>query len=324
MTDKIGFGILGCARIARNRVAPAIQRSDSARVVAVASSRPGVAAEWAKELETPKAYESYEAVLEDPAVRAVYIPATGDRHHPLTLLAAKAGKHVLCEKSLATSVREAEEMLAACQEAGVLLQEAFMWRHHPRTRRAKKMVASGEIGVLRIVCAKFSFDIDRSDWRLDPAKGGGAIWDIGCYGVNAARLFCGSEPETIHARAHFHETGVDMTMQIALAFPDGVLANIDCSFESAYRAEVELVGTQGRIVLPRAFGPPEEAEMLINEGTQGHQAPIKIHFPKANQYTLMVDDFCAAMTQGMLHPPAEDGLANMRVLEEALRQAKAA
>jgi predicted dehydrogenase len=262
-------------------------------------------------------------VIDDPAVKAVYIPSTGESHKQWTLRAARAGKHVLCEKSLAPSVAQAEEMAAGCRQAGVLLQEAFMWRHHPRTKRVKELLAAGTIGDLRLLCAHFSFDIVPGDWRLDPVRGGGAVWDIGCYGVNCSRHFVGTEPCTIHSRARFNSSGADTTMQIALEFPDGVLANVDCSFEAAFRCEVELVGTKGAITLPDAFLPPPAAKLVIHRGMARETVPETMVFPVANQYAEQVTDFCASITAGKLLAPAEDGLANMRVLEAALATSKA-
>jgi predicted dehydrogenase len=324
MAQPIRFGILGCGRITRRGLVPGVTQSSAAELVALASLRPGVAAELARDCGSPRVYESYEAVINDPNVDAVYIPSTGDSHKYWTLQAAKAGKHVLCEKSLATNVAEAEKMAAACRQAGVILQEAFMWRHHPRTKRVKDLLMTGAIGDLRLICAHFSFDIDPGDWRLDPARGGGAVWDIGCYGVNASRHFAGEEPCHIHARARFHETGADLTMQIALQFPGGCLANIDCSFEAPFRCEVEIVGTRGTIVIPDAFLPPAEARLLVRHGV-APDAPVEtILFPAANQYAEQVTDFCASIAAGKLLAPAEDGLGNMRVLETALNGAKLA
>jgi predicted dehydrogenase len=298
MAQPIRFGILGCGRITRRGLVPGVTQSPAAELVALASQRPGVAAELARECGSPRAYESYEAVINDPEVDAVYIPSTGDSHKSWTLQAAKAGKHVLCEKSLATNVAEAEEMAAACRQGGVILQEAFMWRHHPRTKRVKEMLATGAIGELRLICAHFSFDIDRTDWRLDPKRGGGAVWDIGCYGVNAS--------------------------QIALEFRGGCLANIDCSFEAPFRCEVEIVGTRGTIVIPDAFLPPAEARLVVRNGVEPDSPVETILFPAANQYAEQVTDFCASIAAGKLLAPAEDGLANMRVLEAALNVAKIA
>ena len=323
MTKRIGFGILGCGRITRRGLIPGILQSPAAELVALASLRPGVAEKLARECGAARSYDSYAAVLDDSAVAAVYIPSTGESHREWTLRAAQAGKHVLCEKSLALNVAQAEEMAAACRDARVILQEAFMWRHHPRTKRVKELLGAEAIGDLRLLCAHFSFDIDPGDWRLDPTRGGGAVWDIGCYGVNASRHFVGLEPCTIHARARFNSAGADTTMQIALEFPNGVLANVDCSFESPFRCEVELVGTRGSIILPDTFLPPPAARLLVRNGTAPEAVAETTVFPEANQYAAQVTDFCASIAAGKLLAPAEDGLANMRVLETALSQAKA-
>ncbi|MFN0050946.1 MAG: Gfo/Idh/MocA family protein [Planctomycetales bacterium] len=324
MTRPVRFGILGCGRITRRGLIPGILESPAAELAGLASLRPGVAAELARECGNPRIFDSYEALIGAPEIDAVYIPTTGESHAQWTLRAAQAGKHVLCEKSLAPQVAEAEEMVNACRKAGVILQEAFMWRHHPRSRRVRELLNQGTIGELRLVCAHFSFRLDPQDWRLDPQRGGGAVWDIGCYGVNAARLFAQSEPESVHARARFHPSGADVTMQIALSFPNGVFANIDCSFEAPFRCAVELVGTEGSITLPDAFLPPPEAQLLLRRGTESGDSVETIHIPRANQYAEQVTDFCASITAGRLLPPAEDGLANMRVLETALKQARAA
>jgi D-xylose 1-dehydrogenase (NADP+, D-xylono-1,5-lactone-forming) len=327
-TGPIGFGILGCGRITRRGLIPGIKGCPGAKLVALASLRRGVAAELAAEIapgdKSLRAYDGYDEVIDDPNVQAVYIPTTGEEHHSWTLKAARAGKHVLCEKSLALSVREAEEMERVCREHHVLLQEAFMWRHHPRSKQARKLLRQGDIGELRLICAHFSFDINRSDWRLEPARGGGAVWDIGCYGVNASRFFAGQEPCAIYSRARFWETGADMTMQIALEFPSGVLANVDCSFEAPFRCEVELVGTKGTITLPDCFLPPARAELKVRKGTEPTDLAQTIQFAEANQYVEQVRDFVASIAAGQLLDPAESGVANMRVLETALQQAKTA
>src|SRR5579863_2113707 len=322
MTKPVGFGILGCGRITRRGLIPGIVKSPVAKLVALASLRPGVAAELSRECGAARSYDSYEAVIDDPAVTAVYIPATGESHKQWTLRAAQAGKHVLCEKSLALNVAEAEEMASACRNAGVILQEAFMWRHHPRTKRVKELLAEGAVGELRLISANFSFDIVPGDWRLDPARGGGAVWDIGCYGVNASRNFVGSEPTTIHARARFNAAGADTTMQIALEFPNGVLAHVDCSFEAPFRCEVELVGTKGSMTLPDAFLPPPAATLLVRRGTAREAIPETVVFPEADQYAEQVTNFCRSIAAGKLLAPAENGVANMRVLESALACAK--
>ena len=324
VSGPVKFGVLGCSRITRRRYLPALAACPATEPVAIGSRRPGVAREWADEFGLPRGYDSYQAVIDDPEVEAVYIALTGDLHHPWTLRALDAGKHVLCEKSLATSLAEAEEMTAAARERGLLLQEAFMWRHHPRTLRAHEIVTNGEIGQLLFIVSHFTFNIDVEDWRLDARQGGGAAWDIGCYCVNAARLFAGAEPEVLSARGRFNERGADMSMAVALGFPDRVAANLEFSFEAPSRVAIELVGTDGFIRLPGGFGPPEEAELLVQRGAKRGSEPEREVFGKVDQFAEELGNFAASVAEGRLLFPAEDGLANMRVLTEALNRARAA
>jgi D-xylose 1-dehydrogenase (NADP+, D-xylono-1,5-lactone-forming) len=324
MNAPVKFGILGCGRIVERGLAPGLAASPLAELYALSSTRPGVAAEWAGKYGAAKAYDSYEELLADPQVDAVYIPCTGDLHATWTIAAARAGKHVLCEKPLARTVEEARQMIDACEAAGVVLQEAFMWRHHPRSLRARQLLQEGAIGPLRLIVVNFSFDIDRSDWRMQPEKGGGAMWDIGCYGVNCARYFTAAEPDDVYARAHFADTGVDMSMQIALSFPGEVLANIDCSFEAPFRCRAELVGERGRMILDDAFLPGDDAAVLLQRSTE-RDAIIEVERDEpANQYACQVTAFAKAVAAGKLIAPAENGLANMQVLETALKQARTA
>ena len=159
-------------------------------------------ARWQKpgaEFTIPKTYGSYQALLADPEIDAVYIPLPNELHKPWVIAAASAGKHILCEKPLALDARKALAMAEHCQKCGVILMEAFMWRHQERSLGIRKLVRDGTIGELRLVRSSFSFPISASDWRLDPARGGGALWDVGCYGVNTARFFTGEEPGRCHA-----------------------------------------------------------------------------------------------------------------------------
>jgi predicted dehydrogenase len=323
MTQPIRWGILGCARIAKKSVIPAILDDADSELAAIASRRGDVAGEWARQFGAARSYDDYDALLADRDVEAVYIPATGEQHHPLTIAAARAGKHVLCEKPLATSLTEAEEMVAACRNAGVLLMEAFMWRHHARTERTSELLAEGAIGDLRLINVSFSFRLDAGDWRMRPERGGGAMWDLGCYGVNAARFFTDAEPTSIHSRAHFGPTGIDLSMQLALQFPGDVLAHIDCSFEVPWRCRLELVGTRGRIEWATAFQHWDGA-LQLDTASDWTKPPQVIACDRQNQYARQVQAFCASIRAGRLLAPAEDGLANTRVLETALRTAEAA
>ena len=248
-------------------------------------------------------------------------------HRPWVLAAADAGKHVLCEKPLALDVREAALMVEHCRRRGVLLMEAFMWRHQPRTRELRALVNGGAIGELRLIRSSFSFPIAPGDWRLDPTRGGGALWDVGCYGVSAARFFAGNEPVAARAIAHFGPDGVDMSLGAILEFPGGVLAAIDCSFEQPYQCRYELVGTRGVIEVPDAYLPPARGKptarlRTIGTGSDSDLDQIQtLEFEAVDQYAGMVDAFASSVAAGRLVDPAEDGLAQMTVLDQITRTA---
>ncbi len=312
----IRFGILGCARICRRGMIDGIQNSGASRLAAIASRRGATAREWATEFAIPAAYDSYEALLADREIDAVYIPLPNDQHARYTILAAEAGKHVLCEKPLARTADEAAAMVAACRRHGVLLMEAFMWRHHPRVQRARALVASGVLGALRLVKMDFSFEIDRSDWRLRQSQGGGALFDLGCYGINAARLFTGSEPLEVAGWSRLHSSGVDMSDGVVLRFPAEAIALLDCSFECPYRNRLEIVCEKGAIELPGGVLPDKDSQLLVRRGEDVERIP----FLDGRQYAEQVKTFCAGIERGALIEPAEDGLANMQALENVQRQ----
>jgi xylose dehydrogenase (NAD/NADP) len=320
MNERIRWGILGCARISRRGLIPGILGSAGSQLFGLASRDAEKARAWCAEFGIAKSYGSYEALLADRDVEAVYIPLPNELHHEWTIRAAEAGKHVLCDKPLAINAREAEEMSAACRRAKVLLMEGFMWRHQPRTGQVQAIVRRGDIGHLRLIRCSFSFDIDRSDWRLDPSRGGGALWDVGCYGVNTCRLFGEGEPAKIQSLAHWGPTNTDMTLAATLEFSGGVLGQVDCSFEMPYRCRYELVGTKGIIEVPLAYLPGESPTIVVHRGGSTET----IATVPANQYTRMVDHFGAAVRSGdSLAAPAEDGVANMRVLDAVAAMARA-
>jgi predicted dehydrogenase len=197
--------------------------------------------------------------------------------------------------------------------------EAFMWPHQPRSREVRDRVESGEIGDLRLIRSSFSFSIDPNDWRLDPSRGGGALWDIGTYGVSTARYFSREEPERIRATAFFGPSGVDMSLTAELRFPSGVIGLIDCSFEQPFRCAYELVGTGGSFIVPDAYLPPEEPTAIFYGMDD---KPRTLTFAGTNQYAMMVDAFAQSVASGRLVPPADDGLNQMRALDAILASAK--
>jgi xylose dehydrogenase (NAD/NADP) len=321
MSEQLGWAILGCGRIARRAILRAVQQAECARLQGIASRDRHKALSWAREFGVPAAYGSYEEAFQDDRVQAVYIALPNELHAPWSIRAAEARKHVLCDKPLARNQDEALQMVEACRAKAVLLQEAFMWRHHPRSLRMAELLAEGAIGSLRLVRASFSFTIQPDDWRLDPTRGGGALWDIGCYGVNAARFFACSEPQRLEALAHWWKTGVDMTLTAELWFPEApTIAQIDCSFEAPYRCHLELVGTEGVLEAPGGFLPPDPAPLIVRRGDHIYTEAFR-----GNQYVHMIHAFSSAALQGRPLPyPAEDGLANMKVLDRILQAARAA
>ena len=280
----------------------------------------------------PRAHgSSYQEVIDDSEVDAIYIPLPNELHRSWIIAAADAGKHVLCEKPLALDANEASVVVEHCRQRGVILMEAFMWRHQPRTLEICKKVVDGAIGQLRLIRASFSFPMQGDDWRLDPARGGGALWDVGCYGVSTARLFAAAEPRKSQAVAHFGDTGVDLSLSAVLEFPGGVSATIDCSFEQPFRCVYELVGTQGVIEVPDAYLPPAKGKptallrtivgSVSNLVTAGDEVRTLV-FEPINQYAAMVDAFARSVSAGKLEDPAEDGLSQMIVLDQLPDSAK--
>lgn len=318
--SPLRWGILGCARITRRGLIPGIRGSANSTLTALASRDLATARQWTAEFTIPRAHGSYEALVADPEVDAIYIPLPNELHKPWVYAAADAGKHILCEKPLALDQAEARSMAEHCRTRNVVLMEAFMWRHQPRTTKLREVVESGRIGDLRLIRSSFSFPIDPGDWRLDPTRGGGALWDVGCYGVSTCRLFAQAEPVSLRSRAHFGASGVDMSLTGEMLFPGGVLGLIDCSFEQPFRCFYELVGTQGTIEVPLAYLPPEKNPTALLTTLDGKIEELR--FDGRNQYAAMVDAFESAVRIGSLTFPSEDGVAQMVVLDSLLAAAR--
>jgi len=325
MHKQLQIGIIGCAKIAVKTVMPAIVESKTSQLAAIASRNEGKAREVAQQFGIEKSYSSYEAMLEDPALDAVYIPLPNHLHREWAIRAMEAGKHVLCEKPMAITPQEAEEMVRAADKAGVKLAEAFMYRHHPRWERIRAIISSGEIGELRAIRGAFTYNgarMDRGNVRFN-SVGGGSIYDVGCYPISAARLIMGIEPVAVSVQAQFlPEFGdVDMMASGLVEFGNGISLTFDCGMLASYRNFVEIVGEDGRIELEHAFKPTDESThgfvVVTNEGRREER------FAACNQYTLMVDDFARSIWgEQPLRFSAEDAVRNMRVTEACLRSAK--
>ncbi|MFF2481846.1 Gfo/Idh/MocA family protein [Paenibacillus sp. NPDC058071] len=320
---KFKWGIIGSANIAVQKVIPGIQQSELGEVTAIASRGIDKAEEAAKKLGITKAYGSYEALLADKEIDAVYIPLPNHLHKEWTIKAAKAGKHVLCEKPIALTAAEAKEMIDVCREEGVVLAEAFMYRHHPRYDQIRALIAAGEIGDIRGISGAFTFNAPENlaNVRFQSEWGGGAIYDVGCYPLSAARLLLGKEPEAVTVHSFFAEThdGVDMMSSGLAEFSDGVALRFDCGMWAESRNQLEIVGSQGRIELPNAFAPGEEDQYIVyRNGEKRVEAAAKL-----NTYTLQADRF-VKVVRGEAAPVVGeyDPQAGMAVLEACLQSAR--
>jgi D-xylose 1-dehydrogenase (NADP+, D-xylono-1,5-lactone-forming) len=314
------WGILGVAGIAVRELIPAIQSADGESLLAIASRDPGRASEAARRFGIPRAYGSYGAMLEDPDVETVYIPLPNSLHHEWTIRCAEAGKHVLCDKPLAVTVGQCAEMVAACRQHGVKLMEGFMYRFHPRIQRLGELLASNAIGDVRIVRVAhtgMTRGTRETDFRYRPELGGGATYDNGCYAANLARLILG-EPKRVFASGYIGASGVDEQIAAILHFGAGRDALIDCSITLPRRQECEIVGTHGRIVIPKVIGSPVTEDAVIHI-SRGDSLSMQV-LPAVNQYRLMVEHFGAAVSHGtVVDLPPDDAIKNLAVVEAVLR-----
>lgn len=322
MTDAIRWGILGNATIARKCVLPAIHASPNGHTRVLGSRTPGTATDLLKKHHIETVVDGYQAVLDDPDVEAVYIPLPNHLHAPWTIRALDAGKHVLCEKPLACTAREAREMAAAAETNGRILMEALMYRFHPRSRQIKQRVARGDIGRPKLVQAAFTFHIDdtvlaRGDnVRLDPETGGGALLDVGCYAVSTARWLMGREPVAVQAMAARRENGVDLLFAGLLDFGGQALASFEAGFIAALQQTFRVVGELGAIELPHnAYIPWDADAAYVVRGVDEEQG-VHFHAGSADAYRLMVDHFADVVrgrTQPLIDP--QESVKNMRVLD---------
>lgn len=312
--DTVNWGVLGVARIATVAVIPALLRARNARLVAIASRTLPRAQDAAHRLGVPRAYGSYDALLADPEVQAIYIPLPNTLHREWTLRCAAAGKHVLCEKPLAVSAADCDAMIDGCRRHRVTLMEAFMYRFHPRTQRVLEIVASGELGDIRLVRTSFTFQVQtpRGNIRFDPALGGGALFDVGCYAVNICRAVLG-EPTDAVAFGAVGPSGVDEVTGGVLRFHDHRLAVVDCGLTLPRRQEYEIVGTEGilRVPAPDAFLPGvAETECSLERGREREV----VRFPGVDQYQRMVEHFGDVLSGAALALSPQDAVGNVRVL----------
>ncbi|WP_207482734.1 Gfo/Idh/MocA family protein [Arenibaculum pallidiluteum] len=322
----VRWGILSTAKIGRLKVVPAIMRSPLCDVVAVTSRDGQASAAMAAELGIPRAYGSYEELLADPGIEAVYNPVPNHLHVPLTLAAARAGKHVLCEKPIALDSAEAHRLQDELPP-GILVAEAFMIRHHPQWIRAQELIRAGEIGEVRAVNVAFSYtNLDPANIRNRPEIGGGGLMDIGCYAVMSGRLLFGADP--VRAIALIDRDpgfGTDRLTSGLVDFGGGRHLIFTVSTQLVPFQRVQALGTSGRIEIRIPFNaPPDEpTRILVDEGrVHGDAQARSLELPACDQYTLQGEAFARAIRgAGPLVGGVEDAIVNMRVLD-ALRRSE--
>lgn len=294
-SSTLRFGLLGTARINR-RLIPPIRANARAVVTAVASRDLAQARAYAKTWDLPRAHGSYEALLQDEAIDAVYIGLPNALHVEWTLRAIAAGKHVLCEKPLALDPLDVDGIAAAAAARGVVVAEAFMYRHEPLTARVLRLVADDALGPLRAISTSFTYNRTRdNDVRLLPALGGGCLWDVGCYAVSYIRLIAGAEPVEVFGWAAWGDTGVDEVFTGILRFPDDVTATVHASFRAEYRHWADVSGADAALRVHNPFKPGTQETVELRRGDITQSLLVE---GSPELFVRQVDDFVAAVLDG--------------------------
>ncbi|MEW5817475.1 MAG: Gfo/Idh/MocA family oxidoreductase [Spirochaetota bacterium] len=322
MTKKvIRLGVLGAADIAISRVIPLLEKSEKITVAALASRSEGKAKTWADKLGIQRYYGSYALLLKDPEIDAVYIPLPNGLHFQWTLNALDAGKHVMCEKPLTLTVREAERMITAAQAKKLVLMEGFMYRFHPRNRAVLEMVRQGEIGTVKAIESAFSYGLNNdTSYLMRPELGGGALYDVGCYCVHVSRMLTGEEPVEVYATRNLSKTGVDMTFAGTLRFPGNIISNFHVSMEEEPRFYYTVIGDKGLIEVPWAYvSYGKETAITIQKNEKREERT----FLPADEYRMEFDHFADTILYGK-EPEfvIDDSLRNIAVLEALIKSAR--
>jgi predicted dehydrogenase len=266
--NTVRWGLLGTARINRSLI-PRMKDLPRHELVAVASRDPSRARAYATEWDIPRACGSYEELLSAGDIDAIYVPLPNALHAEWTIAAIHAGKHVLCEKPLTTTLADHDAIEAAVRAAGRVAAEAFMYRHHEQTQRVRDLVASGALGTVSLVKGAFTFWLSREhDVRLDPALGGGSLWDVGCYPVSYARVVLGQEPVEATGMRHPASGGIDTSFAGQLRFPGGALLQFDSGFRAHFRTGIEIVGSDGVLTIPNPFKPGPRETLFLRHGDE--------------------------------------------------------
>ncbi len=308
--QRLRWGLLSTARINR-RLIPAMRASNRAELVAVASRDAERARSYAAEWQIPRAHGSYEALLADPEVDAVYISLPNGLHVEWAVAAARAGKHVLCEKPLATSVGGCDEIISAAAAAGVVVAEASMHLYHPLMHKARELVQGGVLGRVALARGSFSFLLDRpGDVRWRPELDGGSLWDVGSYPVSFIRWTLG-EPQELFGWQQLAPAGVDGTFAGLLRYESGVLGAFDCGFCGQYRLQAEVVGSEAVLTIERPYALDPSSRLLLRRGHDEEEIPVAT----ADPYQCEIEALASAAFDGEPLPvPLSSSRANVATL----------
>ncbi len=327
MARKVKWGVLGVASIATRKVIPGMQKGSLCEVSAIASRDLQKAQTAAKELGIAKAYGSYEELLADPQVDAIYNPLPNHLHVPWSARAAEAGKHVLCEKPIGCDADEARELINVRDRTGVKIGEAFMVKTHPQWLRVRELVRCGQIGQLKTIVTVFSyFNRDPNNVRHKPGWGGGGLLDIGCYPITLSRWLFGEEPRRVTGATELDpDFGTDRMASGLLEFSSGHAAFFSGT-QTNYFQRMEILGTTGRLAVEIPFNAPNDkpTHLTVADGMAIHGGAVKVEeIPACDQYTVQGDAFSRAISENSEVPvPLEDAWANMRVIDAIFRSAK--
>jgi predicted dehydrogenase len=325
VSKKVRWGILSTAKIAREQVIPAMKSGELTDVVAIASRDRQLAQDVAAEFAIPKAYGSYDALLTDPEIDAIYNPLPNHLHAPLTIKALEAGKHVLCEKPIALNAQEAQQIEVAQKRSGRLVAEAFMVRFHPQWQRARDIARSGRLGDVRAMHTFFSYHLtDLDNIRNQAEIGGGGLYDVGCYAIATARYIFGADPEQV-VGVFDRDPGMrtDRLASGLAEFPGGRHLAFTCATQLVPTQRVQIAGTRGRLEIQAPFNPSRDqaTRLMIDDGRDLVGGGIETEeLPPADQYQRQGDAFSRAILEGSsLEFPVADAIVNMRVLDALFR-----
>ena len=319
MADKLRWGILSTARINDALLKP-LRVSRRNELAAVSSRTQDNADAYARKVKVKRAYGSYQALLVDPEIDVIYNPLPNHLHAEWTIKAVQAGKHVLCEKPLALTVKEVDAIADASGKSGKVVAEAFMYRTHAQTLKVKEIVDGGMLGKVKLIHGSFTFIMTNpDDYRLNPEMGGGGLWDIGCYPLSYIRMVLSTEPVEVYGRQVEGPSGVDEVFSAQMRFPNDILAHFDCSIKVPFHVFMEIIGDEGTLIIPKPFNPGARETLFLIKGSKTETIAVKGTDP----YVSEVEDMSDAILLG--RPPRvslADSRGNVAVTQALFESAR--